>query len=156
MTATSIQTLATEARSFMVAKTRNAESKFWSRADDAPDWVADMCRAAHGNMLPDDHRYAFIVEALDALSDAEDADEVDLEADIYTHELTTWLASRADRSSYCDQYMEDFGTEFTNTIALLQGGQYMEKREVLDSVRSSLQSRAGELAEESDEDETTD
>jgi hypothetical protein len=156
MTTTSIQTLATEARSFMVSKTRDDGSKFWSRSDDAPQWVHDLCFAAHdaGDMLPDDHRYAFIVEALDALSDTEDADDVDLEADIYTHELCAWLSSRVDRSGYCDSAMDEFGiTEYKSLVEHLQIGQAYEKAEVLGSVRWSLETRAEET-EDSDEPRT--
>jgi hypothetical protein len=161
MTTTNIQTLATEARSFMVSKTRDDGSKFWSRSDDAPEWVRELCFAAHdaGDMLPDDHRYEFIVEALDALSDTEDADDVNLEADIYTHNLTTWLASRADRSGYCDSAMEEFGiTEYKSLVEHLQIGQAYEKAEVLGSVRSSLETRAEETSEETEDsdDEETD
>jgi hypothetical protein len=46
-------------------------------------------------MLPDDWRYQFIEEALDAIS--EDGEDAQLEPAIYTHELTGWLHSRADR-----------------------------------------------------------
>lgn len=152
MTTTSIQTLATEVRAMFHESTRTDGTKYWTY-DHSPDrqWIQDMCLAAHGDMSPDDWRYAFIVEALDALSENEDSDDVDLEADIYTHELTAWLGSRADRYAYCDQWIEDTGGEFGGTIALLSAGQYTEKREVLDSIRASLSDRAESLSDDSED-----
>lgn len=152
MTTTSIQSLASEARALFHESTRTDGSKYLTYDHStAPDWIQPMCLEAHGDMSPDDHRYAFIVEALDALAEFEDSDDAEVEADIYTHELTSWLASRADRSSYCDEWMSDTGSTFTNTIDLIMGGQYQEKREVLDSVRSFLESR---IADSDDQDET--
>lgn len=148
-----LQTLAESVRKSFVQDKREDGTAFWKRVDGTPDWVQELCLQAHGDMMPDDWRYAFIVEALDALEENEDPDDITLEADIYTHELTTWLGSRADRFGYCDEAYADYGLEtFPGTIELLQLGQAAEKREVLDLVRSSLESyiRALEDDEETD------
>jgi hypothetical protein len=151
MTTTSIQTLAAEVRKFFVSKERGENDRIITLSDDRPEWVQELAMEAHGNMMPDDHRYAFIVEALDALVEADDPDEAEVEADIYTHELTAWLASRADRYGYCDQFMEDTGSKFMGTVQLLSWGQYTEKAEVLALVRSSLESQIEETADDDSE-----
>jgi hypothetical protein len=143
-----IRALADAARKLFVKATRNDGSVFWKRTDSAPEWVETLVHDAHGEMLPDDQRYAFIVEALDALSEDEDPDSVMMEPDIYTHELTAWLNSRADRYNYCDQAMEDSGESFAGTIELLQLGQAAEKAEVLASVRASLEAQLEAVADE--------
>jgi hypothetical protein len=93
-------------------------------------------------MLPDDHRYRFIVESLSALAAGDDSGET-VEPDVYTSELTGWLHSRTDRYAYCDQAVEE-GYGFENTVTLLTNGQLMEKREVFELVKSALEDRADE------------
>lgn len=147
-----IQTLAAEVSSMFEARTRADGSKFVALKGDAPEWMTDLCREAHGEMMPDDHRYAFILEALDALGADDDTDgsDVYLEADVYTGELTAWLASRVDRFGYCDEAVEEFGMEtFPGTVELLQMGQAREKNEVLDSVRGSLNDRLEAVGDDS-------
>jgi hypothetical protein len=143
----SVKALATAARGWFETNTRTSTGKeFWCVKDGAPEWVEDMAMEAHGGMGADDWRYTFIVEALDSLEDS-DPDEIDMEPDVYTYELTDWLGSRADRYSYCDEAMEEVGGEFIGTIDLLQSGQVREKREVLDSIVHTLESMV-HLAEE--------
>lgn len=100
-------------------------------------------------MLPDDWRYEFIVDALDAIADHEDEDEArdSIEADIYTAELTGWLHSRVDRYEYCDNAAQEFGASDT-LLGSLQLGQLMEKHEVFDSVLSSLRDQLETLETE--------
>jgi hypothetical protein len=99
-------------------------------------------------MMPDDHKYRFIVEALDTISESDpDMHTYNIdspEPDIYTHSLLAWLASHLERSGYCDEYMQEISTP-QNTIDLLQGGQYLEKREVFDLVLRALQDRLDAL-----------
>jgi hypothetical protein len=143
-----IRALADATRNLFVKATRNDGSVFWKRTDSAPEWVETMVHDAHGEMLPDDWRYAFIVEALDALAESEDPDEASVESDIYTHELTGWLHSRADRYDYCDEAYKERGGHFTNTVELLMIGQALEKAEVLVSVRASLEAQLEAVADE--------
>lgn len=121
-------------------KERDNKSEYWVIEKSEP-WMTDICREAHdgGNILPDDFRYAFIVEALSAICDHDDVDQAreSLEADIYNNELTSWLASRLDRSSYCDQAKDDFGAN-RDIIANLSMGQLLEKWEVFDQLISAL------------------
>ena len=139
-----IQEIAQDYADRFEQRTREDKSEFWTVKDDQKsEELTELIHTAHGDMAPDDFRYAFIVDSLVAIAESSNAEEATLEADIYTHELTSWLASRADRYSYCDEYVADFGTDsqegkFMGTIELLQGGQWKEKNEVLDSVRQSL------------------
>jgi hypothetical protein len=141
MTTNTLQSLAETTRKYFTTDTRTDGTEFIKGSDDAPEWVKEMCQDAHGKMFPDDWRYAFIVEALDALADHDDPDDISMEADIYTHELTAWLASRVDRSCYCDQAMEEYGSKFPGVFAVLSLGQIAEKEEVLASVRAFLETR---------------
>ena len=150
-TTAAIKALAETTRRQFAEKTRGDGSKYWASADDAPEWVDDMARAAHGGSLPDDHCYAFVAEALDMIADMDDDDDpgdLMMSADIYLDELTTWLGSRSDRYIYCDDAGAD---KFTGTIELLQMGQCAEKDEVLSAVLSALEDRADAMADESDD-----
>lgn len=157
-TQTALQTTAAEARSWFHQHQRSENDTIWTLKDGRPQWVQDMAFAAHdsGDMLPDDWRYEFIVDALDALEENEDPDDIALEADIHTSDLCRWLGSRADRTGYCDEAMEEFGGDFKDTVSLLQLGQWHEKREVLDSVRSFLVSRISDMEDETDDDSNDD
>lgn len=142
--ASTLQTIANEARSHFY-QIKRGEQSIWTRKDDAPQWVQDMVFAAHeaGDMWPDDWRYAFIVESLDALADHDDADSArdSIEADIYTSDLTSWLNSRADRTSYVDDAREEFGESDNGIVGMLQMGQLAERWEVFDSIVSFLADR---------------
>lgn len=153
MTTTSLQTLAADVRKFFTTIKRGEES-IVTLTDDAPEWVRQLAMDAHGDMMPDDHRYAFIVEALDALVDADDPDEVTLASDIYTHDLLKWLASNLQRPGYCDEAFEEYGDDFRDTVSLIGMGQLREKEEVLDSVRSSLEAQLDDSAEDEETEDT--
>lgn len=131
-----IESLAARYEDWFEQHTRENGEKFWSTKDGRPEELMQLIRDAHGDMFPDDHRYEFIWHALVAIS--EDGADASLEPDIYTHDLTAWLHSRADRFGYCDEALEDQGGTFPGTIELLQLGQSAEKDEVLASVLGSL------------------
>lgn len=107
--------------------------------------------AAHdnGRIFPDDWRFEFINEALSAIMDADDFDEITLEADIYNSELTEWVGSHAYRPGYCDDASDEglCGGD-ANLITRLQMGQYLEKREVLGQVLEHLREEAEAEEEE--------
>jgi hypothetical protein len=116
--------------------------------DGSPEWVTDLAREAHGDYLPDDWRYQFISEALDAISEADvdaDLDEVGDEfaddVDIYTGKLTDWLGSRASRHGYVDEAVEEMG-HGDSVMADIARGQYQERREVFGQVCAFLEQRA--------------
>lgn len=137
-----IQTIAGEALSFFVTKYRDG-TPFWTISDNSPDWLRTLVYAAHGEFIPDDWRYNFIHRALNSIDD--DGDEATApEPDVYTHELTGWLHSRADRYGYCDTAQEEFGPSLS-LLDTLTRGQFAEIQEVFESVYDSLQSHLAEL-----------
>jgi hypothetical protein len=152
-----VQSFAIVARSYFVQHERSEGDTIWTLHDDRPEWVRDLCHAAHdaGGMLPDDWRYQFIVEALDAIEGHDDEGEArdSIEADAYTSDLCRWLASRADRTGYVDDACEEWGDDApAGIVDRIMMGQFMEKREVFDSVLASLSS----MAEDADEDDDSD
>ena len=142
-----LASIATEARGYLKLGSRTSEDTgrpIVCAVDDAPDWIASLCRAAHGNMLPDDYRYEAIAEALDTIGEADDEDDAqrrcdEWEAPIYNAERTRWLASHVERAGYCDEACEEYGAGpdvgVLDRIAL---GYLAEWREVFQSVLDSL------------------
>ncbi|NJO48174.1 MAG: hypothetical protein HC840_00500 [Leptolyngbyaceae cyanobacterium RM2_2_4] len=144
-----IQDLANEVLKAMTHGTRDNGDKFKALRDESPDWMQDLCQDAHARMLPDDHKYEFIFEALNALSDYDSEDDArdSIEADIYTSDLTAWLSSSNTRMEYVNEGVREFGIDADNfdLSSALQVGQLTEKREVFESVLNSLQNRLDEV-----------
>ena len=130
-----IQEKAAEVSKTFVEKTRDDGSKFWS-TDSEDAAIRDMCHDAHGEMLPDDWKYRFIVDALDLIAEAEDVDGVAIEPDIYTADLTAWLASHNGRVDYLTRVLEACDT--TDGIEAIAMAQAFEREEVYFSVLSSI------------------
>ncbi len=135
---------AIEARKFFTTKTRESSGDaFTCTTDDAPEWVSDMCYAAHGKMFPDDWRYSFILDALDALIDNDGDNDSALESiepDVYNKDLLDWLSSRNDRASYCDDVAKEFGLDpYLGIIERIRFGQLAEKQEVFNQVCEFLE-----------------
>lgn len=150
---TQLQKLADEVRGhFKTFRRGDDKEDHWSLKDDAPEWIRDdVCYEAHGSMMPDDHKYAFIVEALDALAENEDPDDIDLEADIYNADLLKWVSSHLERAGYVEEAIEESGGEHPGFFESLMMGQAAEKREVLYSVRQSLEKRIEDEPEEEED-----
>lgn len=147
-----IETLAGEmSGAFEGAVRPSTGEEFRRLKDDAPEWMTDVCRQAHdkGEILPDDWRYRFIEEAVDALAshDSPDTARDSLEPDIYTSDLTGWLHSRNSRAWYLDEAAREYG-QFRDGLQLLAAGQMREKEEtfqqVLDALRGELALRRAE------------
>lgn len=137
----SIENLAASYLQYFEARTRLDGSDFKTLTDDRPDELYQLIYDAHNGMLPDDYKYDFIVEILQAIADTDDPEDIEIEASIYNHELLNWLASRIDRVEYIHQAVNDFGMpkEF-DFMELVRWGQWQEKQEVLQSVLQSLES----------------
>lgn len=140
-------------------KTSEGEGGFstYTWDDQAPEELKDLVREAHGDMLPEDYRFNYIVESLEKI--AEDYDEESIEADIYDSDLSGWFASHSHRIGYCDQFVEDFGLPEAKNfkiINIVAGGQYMEKTEVYRSVLNSLEKIIEEMDDELDEEDLDD
>jgi hypothetical protein len=148
-----IQKLAKEYLNYFDQKEGKNGLSTYTWKDEAPQELRELIQKAHGNMLPNDYRYNFVVESLEAI--AEDRED-SIEADIYNRDLLNWLSSHLDRSAYCDQYVEEYGgidTKNFNIINVISGGQYLEKLEVYHSVLHSLEEIIEELEDEELDDE---
>jgi len=130
-----IQELAREALSWFEHRTW-----YWTIKNGAPEWVQELAWAAHaeGEILPDDSRYCFIVEALEAL--AEDPEEHTLEPDIDARKLLNWLDDYPDyRIGLVDEAVSGLG--WSGLLKALQAGQLKEKEEVLGIVKHFLENQ---------------
>ena len=152
-----LQDMASEARGKFARSTRNDGREYWHT--NGAEWIRDLCMAAHEDaaMLPDDHRYEFIVAALDAIGDAELGTPTEelaemIEADIYTSDLLNWLASRNDRIAICDEASEELGLDASPSLEeRIRLGQWWERRGVLGAVLTFLEERLDELEAQDDD-----
>src|SRR5690606_12649760 len=111
---------------------------YWTIKNGAPEWVHELVWVAHneGEILPDDCRCRFIVEALEAL--AENPDEPKLEPDVNASKLLKWLDDYPDyRMGIVDAAVREFGWD--GLFKALQAGQMKEMGEVLGIVRQFLE-----------------
>lgn len=137
-----LQDFAAKARKHFVLKTRDDGSKYWTvkNRSRAPKWFQDMCFAAHNmggsHMLPDDFRYKFIVESLNALEEHSDSDSArdSLEPDVYNSQRNAWLGSHVERSGYVDEAVLEFGHSSDGVTGDLGLGQLVEMYEVFDAL----------------------
>lgn len=154
-----IHEAAKEARSYFTLRPGTEERpKFWSCGKDAPDWVMDFVRAAHdnSNILPDDTIYEEVVDALDAILDAdEDAEADDLDetrtefadgGSVYNYDMAQWFASHTSRGTLVDEAVKEFG--YPGDIFKAIGyGMYREREMVWDAVVAGLEDRLESLGE---------
>jgi hypothetical protein len=156
-----IHSLAGEAYDCFERRERDNGDSFVSLKDNAPEWLSDLVRDAHGDFLPDDWRYASIRSALGAIHDAgEDADVDDLsfefaDSNVDTHNAARceWLASHLARGFYCDDAVnEGLVADDSGIFTRIGIGQYIESREVFESVRRSLSDRLDEMIDEDEDD----
>lgn len=155
-----IQRLAKQCLNHFELKTRDNGDKFWCLKNKDNGALENLVRTAHGEMLPNDYRYEYIVDSLSALVDAdidEDTalDEIDyydilneIEADHSNYELCKWLGSHAHRIADCDEAVEEAGHNPSSIIEYIQMGQIREKTEVYGSVYQSLRAYFETLDEE--------
>jgi len=155
-TTTSFAAKAGEAYGWLETAKRDDGETYTRTKDDAPEWVTWLVHEAHGDFLPDDWRYECVRAALGFIHDnnydetaAEDssADFADEQIDTYSDARLKWLASNLNRHSYVDEAIEEFGYSNiaeSRILSVIGMGQYMEAREVFDSVVASLR----ELVEE--------
>jgi len=140
-----IRILAGEALSYLERRKRHDGTEYWALEDGAPEWVKSLVWAAHdkGEILPDDARYLFVVESLEALAENPDEPESLLEPEAYTSQLLSWLeASPSYRINLVDKAVSEFG--WSGLFNALQAGQLREKEEVLALVRAFLEQKIEE------------
>lgn len=159
-TTSTVQELAREARGwFETARRATGDTATGPREDGEeyvrtkdgrPEWVQELCYEAHGDMLPDDWRYARIADALEAIADADDVDAAgdeyaDQAVDVYTGSRLAWLASHLSRPGYCDEAADELSEVSGGIIDLVGLGQYQEAREIFGLVLHQLEERLEEL-----------
>lgn len=131
-----IRILAGEALSYFEYRRRHDGTKYWTLEEGAPEWVRKLTFAAHneGEILPDDARYLFVVESLEAIAENPEEPESLLEPEAYTSQLLKWLdAYPSYRMGLVDEAVSEFGWD--GLFKALQAGQLKEKEEVLRIVR---------------------
>lgn len=153
-----IQQLAAETSAKFVTDKRDDGAEFVKvRDDEKAEWITDMIREAHGDMMPDDWKYQFIVDALDLVAEAAGDDTDDaikngrdgIEASIYTHDLLRWLSSNLNRVAYVDEAVQEYGYDGgTGIVGAIMTGQHAERSEVFESVTNSLRAKLDETEEE--------
>jgi len=144
-----LQELAKEALSYYKQRIIQRDGKevwIWTHTGDAPEWVRKMTMEAHDGMLPDDWKYRFVVEALEAIAYSvegyEDEAITELEADAYNNELLDWVSSSPIRMKYVDEAVEKID-EWPGSLAYALGmGQVEEKQQVGWIVLECLRNRS--------------
>lgn len=145
-----LASLAGEAYGEFERRERPDGESYTTLKDGAPRWLQDLVYKAHGNMLPDDWRYATIRAALGFISDSdlESADDAhdangefsDGNVDTFNSARFAWLASHLTRAGYCDDAAGEFGytVESDGITGLIGLGQYAESGEVYSIVVDGL------------------
>ena len=141
-TQTHAQTLADTLATSFETRERDNGGTFHALKDDAPQWIADAVRAAHGDRLPSDWIYkqcdaiaSYIRQAIihDDVCPDDLADSLEVEADIYTATLTAWLADDIRNLDYCNQWADVEG-DTGDLCAMISGGQWLAKLEIADAM----------------------
>ena len=148
---TTIQDRAREAASWFEYAGRTDERDEYIRTREGrPEWVQELVWAAHGNgaLLPDDYRYRWTLEALEAIAELDEtADLGDAthdfadSVDVYNAALLAWLSSNLNRIGYVDEWLEEAGAEGIGSqgvMGAVMAGQYREREEVFGLVVDAL------------------
>ncbi len=146
-----IQELAVHALTFFERRGRqrgDVETHFYTLTERHPTWVKDMVYTAHEDMMPNDYKYQYVVDTLDALSEGQDPDDglSDIEADVYNYDLLKWVQSHGERVGFVDEVVSELGHHpDLGMIGDLMMGQVQEKQQVWQSVVSSLRERLDDI-----------
>lgn len=143
---TNERTLARSMAARFTRRTRDNGTEFVTLTDAAEEWMRDVAREAHGEMLPDDWRYETLASAVEFIADEEDWDDrryewADGVTDVYTSALAAWLGSSVQRFAWVDMAREEFGQDDEPLTTWLMRGQYLEACEVFDLVARALGER---------------
>jgi hypothetical protein len=144
-----VQGLAREAYGWFESALRvdgDEDSRYIRTRDGSPEWLADLCYAAHGDMFPDDWRYDCIAAAVEAIAESGDPEEdshefADGYVDVYNGARLAWLSSRLNRASYVDEACETYEATGLDTFERIGLGQYAEASEVYGLVLQFLEER---------------
>lgn len=128
--------------------------------DGSPDWMRDVIFTSTDDtsfMIA----YEFANRALAAIVDADnDEDSIrqaidEIEPDVYTADLTSWLAENINHVNWLTDAMENFGP-FDDGFNLLATAQQMHKQAVANAVLEALIERADNEPDEDESEEDDD
>lgn len=108
------------------------------------DTYQDFYHHAHGDMLPDDHRYKMIHDILCAMSEYDDLEDInslemlDSLVPVYTNDLLQWVSSLGSRYTYVDESVEEYGHSEQGFTGDLMQGYLCELQEVYDLISEWL------------------
>ena len=139
--------IALEILSQLQIKKRDNETSFVCFKDSRQDWMQDIVRDVHSEMMPDDFKYKFFKESLEAIIENENFDDAieSLEPDIYNYDLYQWLSSNLSRAEYVNASIQELkGTDF-DIFDVIRSGHLNEKREVFDLTYNLLQNFHNEI-----------
>lgn len=141
-----VRQLADHILSFFTRLKRDNGDEVWVTKREAPEWIRDeVLFPAHADMPPDDVKYEFIFEALSRITEIDNLDEPELEADVYNNDLLSWLASHLERAGYVDEAVRDYGhSQDMGIMGDIMMGQLREKEEVYFIVLERLRRHATE------------
>ena len=134
--------LAQEMSEAFETRTRDNGDSFRVLKDGSPKWMTGVIHEVHGEDLPDDTIYRMIEMAVDAMADCEEVEEIveriyEIEADVYTSDLTDWLNKRNDHVYYLTEALEEF--EPRDGFQLLMMAQKIQIDEVASATLNALQ-----------------
>lgn len=132
---------------FTALKLENGDTRIILK-DDAPQQLRDAVKDAHGDKLPDDFTYSTFADLLskiteydcDTIDDLENnrSEIVDGYVDVYTHDLTKWLASDNSNVYYLGEVVR-MTSECDDGFKLLAMAQYLAIDEVMQHVIGLLE-----------------
>jgi hypothetical protein len=124
-----------------------AEERIWVTKKRHPIWIKAMLFKVHedGRWFPDDYKYEYTVDALNALYEDMNPDEPEIESDVYTSDLQTWLASHRERLGYVDEAVKEMGHSEQGIEGDMMMGQWREKSDVFGIVVATLRDRLEEI-----------
>lgn len=134
-----IQELADRFSQEFITATRRNGTTYIKRKTRELDDLQDLIYKAHDGLLPDDYRYQFTLESLEAIANHDTSDDAltSLEPDIYTFDLTAWLHSNNLRLHYVSMAQQEWGP-MDDGSQILEMAQLMEKQEVFGLVLKCL------------------
>lgn len=138
---TKIDTIQSVAKEMLknLEKAKRTDGSSFVRTKKEIKWQKDIIHNAHGDNLPDDYIYQFIEDALCVLADCREGEEDDciyqIEADVYTSDLTKWLHSSNNRVYYLDEAISNGAKDGFGLLAMAQT---QEKQEVAQAVLQGI------------------
>ena len=142
-----LQKLASALRDCLEEKERKDGEKFLCIKNDlkksTEEKIRNLIHAAHGDgFLPDDYKYRYTCQALEAIADGMTEEEIferaDAAVDIYNHDLLAWISSHLFRGEYVSDAVQEFGYPEEGFFTALQYGQLQEIEEVYLTVYNYL------------------